>query len=435
MNRPKGSLQRAVKAISQSKNEPEKLNALNHAFELFCIKTTHLEKAYATLMKQFKEVNLKLEGSVKELNKKVLQLDTVTRYLNGILTNISQGIIFVDLSGTITTFNEMAEHILDVKSYDVLLNNFFLHFDDQIFGFSLKEALKTKTAPSSIFVKVKTSAGFSKELEINTKMILNPYHDTTCDLDTLECIEGIIILMHDLTEIRYLQTLANRNNRMKELGEMAAMLAHEIRNPLGGIKGFASLLQRDLQDKPQLCQMASYIVQGTENLNNLVTQVLNYSRPFNLRLEPVNIFDLIHDLEVHLKADIKKNDKIQLIISSKKEKLLIPADAQLLKSAILNLIVNAIQAMPNGGVIEIEIEKIKDKAIIKIKDNGQGIAEENLEKIFSPFFTTKPDGNGLGLPEVHKVVQAHAGKLEVASIINKGTTFTIELPLRAFAGN
>jgi PAS domain S-box-containing protein len=436
MKKRKTDLKKAVEKLSKSKTETKKIAALNSSFELFNKETTRLEKAYKALMEQFKSVHVELKTSNKELYKKVLQLDTITRYLNGILTNISQGIIFIDLSGTITTYNETAENILDIKNYDVLLNSFWEHFDDDIFGFSMKEALRTRQAPSSLFVNIKTKSGNRRELEVNTKFVLNPYHDAIAPhLDTLEYIQGIIILIHDLTEIRYLQTLANRNDRMKELGEMAAMLAHEIRNPLGGIKGFASLLQRDLKDNPRLYEMASYIVQGAENLNNLVTQVLNYSRPFKAHFESVDIIHLIHELEVHLKADKIMHDKIKFEVVSKLKSLVLPADNQLLRSALLNIIVNAIQAMPKGGKITLEVSQLKNKAFIKISDTGIGIAEEDLEKIFTPFFTTKTDGNGLGLCEAHKVIQVHAGKLEVASKPNKGAAFTIELPMRAFAGS
>lgn len=433
--KPKSNLKDAVSQLSKCKTQDEKILALNKAFELFSIETSRLESEYEILKVQFKAVNNELEDANIALNRKVLQLDTITRYLNGIITNISQGILFVDLSGTITTYNHMAEQLLDEPPLKVLLCQFWDHFSDDLFGFSMKESLVTKKAPNSIISSVKTSSGAIRDLEINTKFVISPYtENNSSKMDPLENIQGLIILIRDLTRIRYLQTLANRNDRMKELGEMAAMLAHEIRNPLGGIKGYASLLQRDLKDNPAQQQMADYIVEGTENLNQLVTHVLNYSRPFKAEFEQINVFTLIDDILHHLQADKMMKENIEIQVKSPFKELSFPADPQLLKSAILNLVMNAIQAMPNGGKIEIEIGQTKTNVVIKIKDSGVGISKENLEKIFTPFFTTKIDGNGLGLCEAHKVIQAHAGKLEATSELNQGTTFTIEMPLRVFAG-
>jgi signal transduction histidine kinase len=216
---------------------------------------------------------------------------------------------------------------------------------------------------------------------------------------------------------------------LKELGEMAAMVAHEIRNPLGGIKGFASLLERDLKQQPELAKMAGYIIEGTDTLNRLVNTILNYSRPIQPRLETTDLVALMHELVEHIQADPSFNPNIHIHIHAKKQPVAAPVDPAILKSAILNLLVNSIQAMPQGGQINLNVGKEKGDAIIQVTDTGTGIPEENMEKLFSPFFTTRSDGNGFGLAEVHKVVQAHAGTIEAISALGKGTTFTLKLPL------
>ena len=217
----------------------------------------------------------------------------------------------------------------------------------------------------------------------------------------------------------------------KELGEMAAMVAHEIRNPLGGIKGFASLLQRDLKNDPELEQMAGYIVEGTDNLNRLVTNVLNYSRPIVPNIESTDLVALVKDLRQLISADHAVDPSVEIIIETAKPVLYAPIDPQFIQSAFLNLIVNAIQAMPQGGILKIILDEENGAAVLKVSDTGVGIQEDNLEKIFSPFFTTKPQGNGFGLSEVHKVIQAHGGTIDVQSAIGKGTQFTIRLPFKS----
>lgn len=216
---------------------------------------------------------------------------------------------------------------------------------------------------------------------------------------------------------------------MKLLGEMAAQVAHEIRNPLGGINGYASLLKRDLADNPPLQQMAGYIVEGTDNLNRLVSQVLSFARPVQPHMERTDLVALIHEVKQHVLADTHLNIQSVIIdIDTCADKLFLSLDTALFKSALLNLLVNAIQAMPDGGEILISVRENPKHVILSISDTGTGIPEENMSKLYLPFFTTKPEGNGLGLVEVQKVVQAHGGSIDATSTLDKGTTFVIKLP-------
>ena len=243
--------------------------------------------------------------------------------------------------------------------------------------------------------------------------------------------QGIIVMIRDVSEIHRLQVIAARTDRMKVLGEMAAQVAHEIRNPLGGIKGFAALLKRDLADHPELQKMADHIIDGTDSLNNLVEQILHYSRPVHHHPENTDLIELLQQVKQLVLADanIYKPD-IAILIHSPFKELILSLDSSHFKSAILNLIVNAIQAMPKGGTITLSIEKQPGWIILKVADTGIGIAEEMLPQLYSPYFTTKPTGNGLGLVEVQKVIQAHGGTIDVSTVLNEGTTFTIKLPVQ-----
>jgi signal transduction histidine kinase len=242
-------------------------------------------------------------------------------------------------------------------------------------------------------------------------------------------VSGLIVLLRDVSELRKLQKLASRNSRMQELGEMAAMVAHEIRNPLGGIKGYASLLERDLAEQPHLKEMASYIIQGTDDLNRLVSRVLYYARPVHVDLRVTDLMALIKEVEEHIRADAALNPLCEIVIQKNSPSAILPLDPHLIKSALFNLIVNAMEAMPGGGRISITAAKTEEQAIVAVSDTGHGIPKQNLEKIFSPFFTTKPHGSGFGLSEVHKNIQLHGGTIAVVSQEKIGTTFTIFLPL------
>lgn len=388
-------------------------------------KVAGLETAYDTLKEQFKTVNRILRDTNVKLNTKVGELDVLTYYLNSILSHMSQGLLFINLDGYLTTCNTAAENILAIDSLNILFHPFADHFPDDLFGFSMKEALAQQKTPKKTFIFMEMANGTKKELEIDATFLVTQDSDNAL-------FQGMIVLMRDVTDLHRLQTLANRNDHMKALGEMAAMVAHEIRNPLGGIKGFASLLQRDLKEQPALQQLATYIVEGTDNLNRLVTNVLKYARPVTTSIVNADVIAVLHELCEHVQADASFDPRIQINIVSSLKTLLVPIDIQLLKSALLNLIVNAEQAMPDGGTITLNVTQEKECAVVQIKDTGIGIPSENIKKIFTPFFTTKKTGNGFGLAEVDQVVRAHSGTIDVVSTPGHGATFTIKIPLKPF---
>lgn len=417
-NMPTKSLQETTSAVKNASTAQEKASYLDQAFELFKQETEKLAAAYWNLQKKFEAVNVELQTSNEKLNKKVVELNFITNYMDSILNQMSQGLVFVDLTGTITTYNKAAEELIGVNSERVLLRSFWSIFPDELFGFSLRKALGSKATPNIIFATIKGRNNESREVEVNTNFIQQ------------NGAQGIIILFRDITELRQLQIIASRNDRLKELGEMAAMVAHEIRNPLGGIKGFASLLERDLKEHPEMAKMAGYIIEGTNTLNRLVNAILNYSRPVQLRLESTNLVALMNELVEHILADSSISPTIKIGVEASKQEITAPTDPAIIKGAILNLVVNSIQAMPDGGRISIVVDEALGHAIIQVVDTGVGISPENLNKLFSPFFTTRSEGNGFGLAEVHKVVQAHGGTIEAESIISQGTSFTLKLPLQ-----
>ena len=426
------NLRKAAKKAASSESKADKIEALSEAFKMFSEEAQRLEEAHTRLKDEFQRVNLELEATNQRLSRKVHELDISTRYLKKILSNMSQGLLLINLAGIITTCNKAIETILGVPSIEILFCRFDACFKDNLFGFSMKEALAKKQVPRLRVAEIGTEGSQPREIEIDARFLLREENDTASELwdESLDLAQGLILLLRDVTVERQHKRLADRNDRLKELGEMAAMVAHEIRNPLGGIKGFASLLQRDLKDQTELQKMASYIVEGTENLNKLVTNVLHYSRPVHLQSEVVDLVDQLHQISKNIQMDASLGKGIKIIVQSDVDTLYLALDRQLLQAALLNLMVNAVQAMPKGGTITLAVITTEQEAMIRVTDTGTGIAPEYLEKIFSPFFTTKPEGNGFGLSEVNKVIQAHRGSIEVHSQIGLGTTFTIKLPIK-----
>jgi len=403
---------------------------LQQAFKQFSLETERLEMTYASLRERFKGVEVSLQELHTRLAGKLAELDFVSRYLETILHHISQGILFIDLNGRVTTYNAAAQHILQIPEKALLFHRFGDHFDDKFLGFSLQEAFAAKKCPATTFLSWKRE-GQVIELEIEATFVaMSPCTYPLAHREaSSQPIQGLAILLRDITKLRRLQQAANRHDRLKDLGELAAHLAHEIRNPLGGIKGFATLLQQELKERPDLQQMAAYIVQGSDDLNQFVSHILQYVRPFHLHIEKIDLIQLIEDIKQLLQADPAWSNNIDFSVHAPIAPLMIPLDPQLFKSALLNLFVNAVQAMHGRGSLSVRMEADPSWVILCVEDTGEGMSPESLAQIFSPFFTTKETGNGLGLAEVHKVIQAHQGSIEVESELGKGTLFTMKIPL------
>ncbi len=390
--------------MSRLANEAgEEIHDLTRAFELFTQKTSRLEKAYGLLKRRFASVNLELEET--------------NHYLKNILEHMTQGLVFVGADGKVKTFNGAAEQILGLSHDDVLEKKFDDVFPAAPLGFSVDQAIASGTVPEWSSVTLDRPQGIC-HLEVTATLV----HSTNGEG------QGVLLLLRDTTELQNWKRIADRNDRMKELGEMAASVAHEIRNPLGGIKGFAALLVRDLDSVPDSRRMAQQIVDGAEDLNRLVTNILHYSRPLALELRKIDLSTFIDEvvLLVEMDSQMAKGVTIEKKLSERPFYLTVDRDA--LKGALLNLLINAAQAMPNGGTTTVALERNDGEVTLTVSDQGIGIPEEQLEKIFSPFFTTKHEGNGFGLSEVYRVAQGHGGTVEVASEVGLGTKFTLTFP-------
>lgn len=424
-------LKKMAASIAEASSQ-EKIASLNRAFELFSHEAERIENAYNSLKEEFTAIHQELEKTNIHLKKKVAELNVLTDYMENILSNISQGLIFIDLNGDITTYNAAAEEIFNLSHEKILFRNYWKNFEDDSFGFSMRKALASKAPPPLSFTSIKGEAGEIKELEVTATFVF----DSGTKVKDLEedvyvrSMEGIIILIRDITLMKTLEIIAKRSDRMKELGAMAASVAHEIRNPLGGIKGFASLLKRDLENDPEKKKFAEYIIQGADTLNRLVTSILDYSKPVNLKKIPMNLQETILETVAVVQADRELFKNIQCVIEMPDKVIELKADKELLKTAFLNLMVNAIQAMPGGGTLKVTARLHEASALVEFEDTGMGIPKENLSKLFTPFFTTKTEGYGFGLAEVLKTVQAHGGDIKVSSEEGKGTSFSLKLPMR-----
>jgi signal transduction histidine kinase len=222
--------------------------------------------------------------------------------------------------------------------------------------------------------------------------------------------------------------MLERKNRLAALGEMAAGMAHEIRNPLGGIQLYASMLAGDLTDQPQSFELAQKIGGCVRKLESLVSRFLHFAREMRVQIVPCDLADVVDDaLSLAGGAIVDKLIKI----STRGPKILsVSADPLLLGQALLNLILNAVQASQSGGAVVVEFVADANEGKqfrLAVEDSGAGIPAEIMDKIFDPFFTTKDEGTGLGLAIVHRVVEAHEGTISAINREGGGARFEIRI--------
>lgn len=217
-----------------------------------------------------------------------------------------------------------------------------------------------------------------------------------------------------------------RAEHLSSLGEMAAHLAHEIKNPLGSIRGAAEIITPDLPDEGPKREFANILLQEVDRLNRVVEDFLKYARPLELKLGKVNIHGLLDDVAKQLELAVgDKNINVEV---EHDEDTTVYGDESKLRQVFLNLGLNSINAMHNGGTLKFSIRNDSEKgAAISVSDTGTGIPDENIKKIFDPFFTTSEKGSGLGLAICEKIIVEHGGHIEVESKPAEGATFKIIL--------
>jgi two-component system, NtrC family, sensor histidine kinase HydH len=217
-----------------------------------------------------------------------------------------------------------------------------------------------------------------------------------------------------------------RAARMSALGHLSAGLAHEIRNPLASIEGAAYIAQRE-PDGAHNAEFFEIIRKETQRLNNLLTHFLEFARPREPHLQPVNPQELINSVFT-LVERVAAQSKVQLRKEFAENGQLLECDGEQMKQVLLNLVLNSIQAQPNGGEILVSTEEKKSMLVMRVSDKGPGIASESADEIFDPFFTTKQNGTGLGLPIAYQIVKQHGGELLLEKNSSVGCCFAIRLP-------
>jgi two-component system sensor histidine kinase HydH len=240
---------------------------------------------------------------------------------------------------------------------------------------------------------------------------------------------GYLFLFRDMTEMILLRKEMARNQRLASLGSLAAGIAHEIRNPLSSIKGFATYFKEKYRDKPEDGEIAGILIEEVERLNRVIGQLLDFARPMTMNRQYRSLSTLIdHTLKMIQSQATAKNILIEKDLPE--NKLSASIDEDRMAQVLLNLYLNAFDAMAPGGTLKVSLSSSGNGAAqISVSDTGRGIHKKDLPHVYDPYFTTKSSGTGLGLAIVHRIIEAHDGRIDITSEEEKGTTVTLLLPV------
>jgi PAS domain S-box-containing protein len=406
----------AFRSAAKSIQEIGETKLLLEAFEMFTHASSSLESAFNELQMRAQRLTEELEAKNQELEISLREKEEAQNYLKTILERLPCGVFVLDQEGELSLCNPMAAEVLGKHKGKAQRPKGSQPF--------ISSGLRSDFAES-------VSSGRSGEVEIpfvsgNRKRVLATSGAPLTDAAGSRV--GTLHIIRDITEMKALQEKSKRTERLSAMGEMAVELAHEIRNPLGSVELFASLLAKELAGDPK--RWADNIRMGIRSLNNIVSNMLHFANPLSARLEELNLHEVVQETLAFTDAITEQREvRVNKLLEAGDP--FFNGDRELLKQMMLNLILNAMKAMPAKGSLTIRTRNVGERKSrgrsleLQVQDTGIGIPPENLNHIFDPFFTTNKNGTGLGLSVVHQIVERHAGTIRVESELNHGTTFTI----------
>lgn len=340
-------------------------------------------------------------------------LSRIKAFSDNLVEHMPIGLISLSGDGTITSLNQTAESVLQLGTNETVGKNSGLILPE-----TMNETLND----------LKGSGGtIDREIDYPLPGGKNiPLDVLATELkDEDGVFLGYVILFRDLTEIERLRGEVERSRRLASLGRMAAGIAHEIRNPLSSIKGFATYFKERYRDIPEDRKTADIIIGEVDRLNRVISQLLEFARPMNIQLRPMSLQAFLqHSIKMIEQQAHDKNINIVADLPSGIGNVLIDADR--MSQVLFNLYLNAFEAMDAGGTLSVGLSTTdSDTTTITIADTGTGIASEDMGRIFDPYFTTKPSGTGLGLAIVHRIMEAHHSEIHIDSIPERGTTVSL----------
>jgi len=343
-------------------------------------------------------------------------LSRIKAFSDSLVENMPIGLIATDAGGKLNAFNQTAEAILKRTAGEALGKP-----AEEILPGSCRELFRTLAAERRL-IEREIDCDVAEGRTIPLEVIATTLREED------GAFLGHVLLFRDMTEIRRLEEEVARSRRLASLGSLAAGVAHEIRNPLSSIKGFATWFRERYRDNPEDRDTAEVMIREVDRLNRVITQLLEFARPLTMNRVPTPLPAVIrHALKMVEGEAHRKGVALETDLSAEIGEVSLDADR--MTQVFLNLCLNAIAAMEAGGVLRVSLARRDERTVrITVADTGIGIPKKDLPRVFDPYFTTRSSGTGLGLAIVHKIVEAHGGEVRLESEPGKGTTATILLP-------
>jgi hypothetical protein len=363
---------------------------------------------------------------LEEQARRAKELARLKEFNENIIESISVGVMVVNLHGRITNWNGALEQIYGLKREEVIGRRVTEVFQSEMLR-ALRDLMDRGEwrggEPANIY-KFRARTPDGRDLTLNISL-------AALQSKTAE-IEGSLVAIEDVTERVGLEAQLQQSDKLSSIGLLAAGVAHEVNTPLAGISSYSQMLMQQTPDTDPRRQLLEKIYRQTSRASSIVNNLLNFSRVTEARYAPVDLNRVIDDTIQLLEAQLR-NTEIEVVRRYAGD--LPPAfgDGPKLQQVLMNMILNARDAMPHGGRLEISTEAGEESAVIGVRDTGLGIAPEHLAKIYDPFFTTKQigKGTGLGLAVSYGIIRDHGGHIDVESDLGEGTRFQITLPLAA----
>jgi len=347
----------------------------------------------------------------KALEYQVIKLANLENYTHNILESIDSGVMAFESDGQLRTVNRQIEKILGNQEEVER----FLSQEDVV------REINQVLLENEKIIKRELSYEKNKDQEIYLEMTIYPIENIS------RTQEGAVLLVQDITMVKKLESQVRRGERLAAVGQLASGIAHEIRNPLGIIKTISQTINQDVKDG-ELKEGLDIIEHEIDRANKVIKGLLDFAKPYKIQDCIIDLGKLLDEL-VMVTRKFAQQQNVDLVFNILEQNI-IQGDPDKLKQAFINIILNGIQSMEYGGKLEITLEGSDKKwGVISFKDEGEGISDEVLDKIFNPFFTTKESGTGLGLSITHSTIEEHNGKIEFKSKLEEGTEVRVYLPL------
>ena len=422
----------------------DKIRLMEEGFISFNKAAEKLGESHKNLQANVAELNLELEDKNQELERNLVEKEKVKNYLSNIFESLPVGVFVTDMAGAITSVNRAGLEMIGCEA-------------EAVVGLSINDVMDASLISSN----PDENATGEPDSEEEPLFLHRPDGETIRLRLSLTPMTGEgrflghILNAQDVTMLKQLEEQADRRNRFTAMGEMAANIAHEIRNPLGSIELFASLVKKGLDDEDEKMVLMNHISSGITGMNHIISNVLEYTKPRPVSLKKLDLHRLTREIG-EFSSYMAGQNGVRVVFRLSKEDFWVRGDGDLLRQVFHNLMLNAVQAMTEGGTITIstqgrtltnskQIARFGEETTKKVagkkgqpsldvvevgfKDTGPGIPKELQSRIFDPFFTTKSRGTGLGLSIVHHIVESHFATIDVESDSKKGTKFIFVFPL------